>query len=308
MAGYEQSPSVDAIIATKDRRELLLKALDGIRAQHYDGDIRVTVVFDGVPVDVSLEENAPGRSIRVMANQRAEGLAGARNTGLRSADRPLVAFCDDDDAWRPDKVRLQVRQMHEDQAQGCVTGILIHSGERQIPRIPRVSQISAADLHQSRLTGAHPSSFLFDRSWLLDEVGLVDEALPFGYGEDFDLLLRAADAGTITIVPEPLVDVLWHSGSFFTQRWEGMAAGLGYVLDKHPGLAEDRRGFAWMEGQRAFALAAKGGSRGEALRAARRSMTSRITEPRGWLAAAVALRMLDANRVMQFLNARGRGI
>lgn len=304
----DATPAVDAIIATKDRRELLLKALDGIFGQDYEGDIRVTVVFDGAPVDPTLERSEPGRSVRVMANGRASGLAGGRNTGLEHAEHPLVAFCDDDDIWRPQKLQTQVLRMRAEKALGCVTGIMIHSGDRRIPRIPNVAEISAADLQQSRLTGAHPSSFIFTREWLLDRVGLVDEDLPFGYGEDFDLLLRACQAGRVAIVREPLVDVLWHAGSFFTQRWAGMAAGLEYVLAKHPGLAADRRGFAWMEGQRAFALAAKGGARGEAMRAASRSLRSRVMEPRGWLAIAVAMKVLDPDKVMRFLNARGRGI
>lgn len=308
MSEPQALPAVDAIIATKDRRELLLKALEGILEQDYGGDIRVTVVFDNVPVDETLEIFAAGRSIRVMANERSDGLAGARNTGLAQAEHTLVAFCDDDDIWRPSKIRDQVQRMEHEHAQGCVSGIVIRSGDRQIPRIPDVAEIAERDLNQSRLTGAHPSSFVFERQWLLEEVGMVDEDLPFGYGEDFDFLLRASRAGRIAIVREPLVDVLWHPGSFFSQRWAGMAAGLEYILDKHPGLAADRRGFAWMEGQRAFALAAKGGDHRKALRAARRSLRSRLTEPRGWLAIAVAVKALNPDFVMRFLNARGRGI
>lgn len=308
MTKAEDLPDVDAIIATKDRRELLLKAIEGIVGQDYEGEIRLTIVFDDVPPDPTLERTWPGREVRVTTNERASGLAGARNTGLLRADHPLVAFCDDDDIWRPHKLRAQVHQMRADDSQGCVTGIMIHSGERRIPRIPDVTEISAEELTHSRLTGAHPSSFVFRRPWLLEDVGTVDEHLPFGYGEDFDLLLRASRAGTISIVAQPLVDVLWHSGSFFTQRWAGMAAGLGYLLNKHTELAADRRGFAWIEGQRAFALAAKGGDRREAQRAAMRSIRSRAAEPRGWLAIAVSLGVLDGNQVLRFLNARGRGI
>lgn len=301
-------PAIDAIIATKDRRELLLKAVEGIQDQDYPGPIRLTIVFDGVPADHSLERTDQHRPVRVASNSRTAGLAGGRNTGLFLADHPLVAFCDDDDIWRSSKITTQVRALREHDAVGCVTGIMVHTQDRQIARIPRVSRISAQGLYRSRLTGAHPSSFVFDRRWLLEKVGPVDEALPFGYGEDFDLLLRAALEGTVTIVPEPLVDVLWHSGSFFTQRWAGMAAGLEYVLKKHPGLAQDRKGLAWMEGQRAFALAAKGDARREALVAAGNSLRARALEPRGWLAIAVALNVLKADWVMRTLNARGHGI
>ncbi|UNX55587.1 glycosyltransferase family 2 protein [Georgenia sp. TF02-10] len=302
------APGIDVIIATKDRRELLLKAVDGILAQDYPGEIRLTIVFDQVPPDPSLERAAANRSVRVLPNSRTPGLAGGRNTGLLAADRRLVAFCDDDDVWRPAKAAAQVARMRDDGAQGCVTGILVHTQGRQVPRVPAVPRVTPGALHQGRLTGAHPSSYLFDRAWLLGSVGLVDEELPSGYGEDFDLLLRCAQAGTVTVVPEPLVDVLWHPGSFFTQRWQGMADGLGYLLAKHPGLTTDRKGYAWMEGQRAFALAAGGGRRAEALRAAARSLRHNGREPRGVLAAVVALGLVSPERVMRVLNARGHGI
>lgn len=301
-------PAVDAIIATKDRRELLLKAIEGIVNQDYPGQIRLTIVFDHVPVDSTLEQDGPQRSVRVMANERIQGLAGARNTGLLAAEHELVAFCDDDDVWRPQKIAHQVAKMEQEDAKGCVTGILVHTSGRQVPRIPEVQAVSEDALNQSRLTGAHPSSFIFSREWLLREVGLVDEDLPYGYGEDFDLLLRVAQQGTVTIVKEPLVDVLWHTGSFFSQRWVGMAEGLGYVIDKHPGLAADRKGFAWVEGQRAFALAASGNDRKSALKAAVRSIRSRPREPRGWLAIGVAVKAFSPEWIMKVLNARGRGI
>ena len=52
--------------------------------------------------------------------------------------------------------------------------------------------------------------------------------------------------------------VYWHPNSYFTGRWEAMAAGVGYLLRKHPELRRSRRGHAWIEGQQAFAYAAAG--------------------------------------------------
>ena len=302
------APAIDAIIATRDRRDLLLGAIGSILAQDYAGAIRLTVVFDQAVPDPTLERTGSRRNVRVVGNARTPGLAGGRNTGLLLAEHPLVAFCDDDDQWRPGKLAAQVAAIRHSGARACVTGIAVHVGATVRHRVPAADRISHDDLLRSRMTGAHPSSYLIDRRWLLEQVGLVDEEIPFGYGEDFDLLLRCAARQDVAVVPEALVDVLWHSGSFFSQRWAGMAAGLTFLQDKHPALSANRRGRAWIEGQRAFALAAAGGDRHGALSAAGRSMRSNALEPRAVLAAAVALGLLKPDRIMHTLNSRGRGV
>src|SRR3712207_7703437 len=53
-----------------------------------------------------------------------------------------------------------------------------------------------------------PYTTLFrSRADLLGGIGLVDEELPAAYGEDYDLLLRAARKGYVLSVTEPLVVV-----------------------------------------------------------------------------------------------------
>lgn len=301
-------PRVDVIVATKDRHQLLLAAIDGILNQDYDGDIRVTVVYDYSTERPDIARPASHRSVRVVSNSRTRGLTGSRNTGLLLADAELIAFCDDDDTWRPEKLTQQVSALLDGSALGCVSGIEIHYGDKRKVRIPKVTKITVKDLSQSRLTGAHPSTFIFKRVRLLSEVGLVDEELPFGYGEDLDLLLRAAAHGGIAVVASVTTDVLWHKGSYFSQRWAPMAAGLGYLLDKHPSIRADRKGLAWLEGQRAFALAAQGRLHRQASDAVFRSLRSNVFEPRAYLAIGVLLGLLKPESIMRVLNSRGRGI
>lgn len=303
------APSVTAVIATRDRPELLAAAIRSVLDQDYEGAVDVVVVFDQAPVRADVEGLAAGgsRSIRIMPNRRAAGLAGARNTGIAAAAGELVAFCDDDDTWVRHKLSRQVPAMAAAGAIAAVGGIRIHIGDVVRDRCPPGGTIDPRQLAHSRVTGAHPSTFLLRRARLLGDLGLVDEEIPYGYGEDYDLLLRASRLGPIVIIPEVLADVLWHPGSYFARRWEAMVDGLGYLLSKHPEIAADRRGVAWVEGQRAFALAAAG-RRGEAVRTALTSMRSNPREPRGPLALLVAGRLLSAERVMRALNSRGRGI
>lgn len=300
-------PRVSAVIATRDRPELLRRAIDAILDQDYAGEIDVIVVFDQAPVRDELSEQRDRRLVRVLRNSRRPGLAGARNSGILAATGDLVGFCDDDDTWVIDKLSRQVPALLAADAVAAVGGIRIQYGGHTRDRCPPGGILRASDLVRSRVTGAHPSTYLLRRDSLLGPLGLVDEAIPLGYGEDYDLLLRAVRIGPIVVVPAVLAMVLWHSGSYFSRRWEAIIDGLGYLLDKHPEIAADRRGFAWIQGQRAFALAAAGRRR-EAVATALTSIVRNPREPRGPLALLVAARLLSAEGVLRRLNARGRGI
>ncbi|MDP9394696.1 MAG: glycosyltransferase [Actinomycetota bacterium] len=306
-ADAQDWPDVSVVIATRDRIELLRKAVDAALAQDYPGAIEVVVVFDRSEPVQELHRSDAKRRVRVIVNDRSPGLAGARNSGILAAAGDLVAFCDDDDFWLPHKLRVQVEAMRRLNGVGAVAGIEIHYGDKVRYRVPETDRITVEALSRSRVTGAHPSTYVFRRNLFLGNVGLVDEQLPHGYGEDYDVLMRMARAGTIAMVQLPLVVVLWHKGSYFSRRWEAMAEGVGYLLEKHPELGADPRGRAWIEGQRAFALAALG-QRREAVRGARRALKANPREPRGVLALLVAARVLPAHTVMNVLNARGRGI
>ena len=300
-------PSVDVVIATRDRLDLLKRAVRSVLDQDYPAEIRIIVVFDQSPAVDDLGPAGDNRLIAVMQNSRTPGLAGARNTGILAARSDLVAFCDDDDEWVETKLRTQVGVMSDMNAGASVTGIRIRRGQELRDRIPDQESIKIGDLAKSRVTGAHPSTYLVRRKLLIDRVGLVDEELPFGYGEDYDLLIRLARSTTIAVARQPLVVVYWHPNSYFTGRWEAMAAGVGYLLRKHPELRRSRRGHAWIEGQQAFAYAAAG--RGwPAASAAMRSLVRNPREPRAVLALLVCARVLSARRVITALNKRGRGI
>ena len=70
---------------------------------------------------------------------------------------------------------------------------------------------------------------MFRRSVLLDRVGLIDEELPRSYGEDYDILLRASEAGLVTVVNQPLVRVLWNGQSYYFGQWASYAEALQYL-------------------------------------------------------------------------------
>ncbi len=301
-------PSVSVVVATRDRPVLLRRALDAVLRQEYPGDVEVLVVHDRCEPDASLERDDPHRRVRVLANTRTPGLPGARNSGVLAAVGDLVAFCDDDDVWLPEKLDLQVQRLEG--AGGAVvatTGIVIEYDGRTVERVADRAELVPADFARRRVLEAHPSTYLVRRDALLGPIGLVDEQIPGGYGEDYDWIIRASQVGRVVTVDRPLVRIMWGRQSFFSQRWRMIADATDYLLAKHPLFEQSPHGLAEHHARKAFALAALG-ERGPARRSAVRALRLNPGERRAYLALAVAAGALRADTVMRWANAAGRGI
>ncbi|WP_344970027.1 glycosyltransferase family 2 protein [Streptosporangium fragile] len=312
--------SVGVVVPTRGHRpDRLRAAVLAVLGQDHPGLIEVVVVVDGgdpAPVTGQLADlivsppspsvpgadEAPPRSVRVMANRLTPGLPGARNTGIAALGTDLVAFCDDDDQWLPGKVRAQVAALAtEPDARFSSCSIEVEYGSRRIPRLAGTCRVTRGHLVRSRMVMVHSSTFLFRRGGLW-----VDESAPHGQNEDWDLALRAAAHHPIVHVDRPLVRVRW-GGSSYVARWADRIAGLEWMLARHPDLAVDPRGAARVYGQLAFHHAALGRRR-EAGRWAWRAFSTRRSEPRAPLALAVAAGLIRPDALLSVLHHRGHGI
>ncbi|MFV2196593.1 glycosyltransferase [Nocardiopsis sp. LOL_012] len=300
-------PDVTVVVPTRDRPELLRRTLRSIDGQDYPGRITTIVVFDNDQPDPSLARSGGDRPVRVVTNTLTPGLAGARNTGVLAADTDLVAFCDDDDTWLPDKLRAQVRVMvAEPDTEMVCCGIRVVYDRTESERVLDRTSVTFGDLLGSRLTELHPSTFLIRRRAMVDGCGTVSEEIPGSYAEDYELLLRMARRGPIRNVPEPGVRVLWHRRSHFAGRWKTISSALRWLLARYPEFSLVRRGYARVAGQIAFAEAAAG-RRGTALRWVRTTLRHRAVEGRAYLALLVVLG-LPSGWVLRALHLRGKGL
>lgn len=301
-------PSVSVVFATRERPELLRRAVRSVLEQEYAGTVECIVVVDGdehVDPAPLRGGDAQTRRLVITRNDRTPGLAGARNAGAGLATAELLGFCDDDDEWLPGKLRAQVETLVRSGADTAVTGIEIVAGSRSSVRIPR-GPVSRAALVRSRSADVHPSTVLVRRTAFDGPIGPLDEAIPGSYGEDYEWLLRAAAHAPIAVVARPLVRV-YRGGSHFAGRWQVVADGIGYLLAKHPELAADRRNAARLYGRLAFANAALGRRR-EAFAWAWRSVRRRPAEPRPYLATAVACKIVSPALVERQIARSGRGV
>jgi glycosyltransferase involved in cell wall biosynthesis len=103
-----QKTLVTAVIPTRNRPELLKRAIASVRAQTCD-QIEIVVVIDG-------PDEATNAALRAMADERLRFIAlgervggsDARNIGVQNARSEWIAFLDDDDEWLPSKIEKQL--------------------------------------------------------------------------------------------------------------------------------------------------------------------------------------------------------
>ncbi|MQA03044.1 MAG: glycosyltransferase [Streptosporangiales bacterium] len=299
-------PAVTVVVPTKDRPELLRRAVDAIRAQDYGGDVQTLVVYDGTDPDLTLARDGD-RPVVVLTNTRQPGLAGARNTGIVLCGSELVAFCDDDDAWLPDKLGTQVPALLDAPETALVTcGMRVEYDDRSVDRASAGDWVTLDDLLRDRHAELHSSSFVFRREQLLG-LGMVNEDVPGSFGEDYDLLLRTARQGRIRNVPAVHLCVRWHRASHFVRRWQTMGEALRWFLQEYPEFDRARTGAARISGQIAFASAAQG-HRSDALRWAAHTVRRNPGEARAYLALAVASGALRPDTLLAYLHRHGRSI
>ncbi|HEY7177510.1 MAG TPA: glycosyltransferase family 2 protein [Micromonosporaceae bacterium] len=301
-------PSVSVVVPTRDRPELVRRAIDAIRNQEYEGVVEVIVVYDQAEPDMTLASDDAMRPVRVIRNARVPGLAGGRNTGVLASNAEFVGNSDDDDEWLPGKLAAQVAALEaEPAAELCCTGVrLVYEG-MPTDRVLSVDRVELPMLLRSRLQELHPSSFLFRRESLVNGIGLVSEELPSGQSEDYEMLLRVARRGPILNVPRVYVSALRHRGSYFNTRWAAKITAWQWLLANYPEFATDPRGTARITGQIAFAHAALG-KRRDAFRWARKTVRLSPKEMRAYLAMLVAGRLISPAMLMAGLNKFGRGI
>ena len=100
-------PLVTVVIPVYNTERYVGETLRSVIAQTWK-NIEIIVVIDG-STDGSLDicRGFDDARIRIV-EQENQGLAAARNTGLRLATCDLIAYIDDDDEWMPTRLEEQL--------------------------------------------------------------------------------------------------------------------------------------------------------------------------------------------------------
>ena len=86
------TPTISVIVPTHNRPERVRKAVQSVLAQTFQ-DLEVIVVDDGMErrADAALQEIHDAR-VMYLQHDKNKGAAAARNTGIRAARAPYIAF------------------------------------------------------------------------------------------------------------------------------------------------------------------------------------------------------------------------
>lgn len=202
---------VSTIIVSYNRLDLLHRAIRSALGQTLEG-CEVIVADNCSSFDVHTELAVYGDSVRVIRTERNGGCGYARNVAVREAMGEFVAFLDDDDYWKPEKLERQLAAIGDRPMVTC--------GQEFIPvtvfNVQPITQITRRMISQYNPV-CGPSGF-FCRRELFDRLQF-DESLK--YAEDWDFMLRVLDVGEIGYVPEPLLYYTFNAPSSMTTSGRG---------------------------------------------------------------------------------------
>jgi glycosyltransferase involved in cell wall biosynthesis len=251
MDSIETPPLVSVIIPTYDRPETLPEALRSIAGQKYE-NVEVIVVDDHSPTpikkDVELIPEEFPYPLKIVRHDENKGASAARNTGIKHAGGDYVTFLDDDDRWKENKIRRQIKEfLRSENDVGLVyTGRRFVTGENKMIRvdIPDRKGEVTKDILCENFVGSF--STVMVRAEVIEEVGDLDERFPCW--QDIEWYIRISESWNFSVVSEPLVSIQQSDGvaqisdqyniiesvgkNLFIEKYRPLAASYGWLFER----------------------------------------------------------------------------
>jgi glycosyltransferase involved in cell wall biosynthesis len=240
-----REPFVSVVVTTFNQAPYIGAALQSVFNQSY-GRYEVIVVDDG-STDDTPRVLQPLQSRILHVRQANQGVAAARNTGVRQAKGELVAFLDGDDLWEPDKLASQVEAALANPGSGLIATDGLQFDDAQVldesligpsvrPLLNLTGGVATIEAFRHLLIGnfiATVSQVMIPRA-VLESIGPSDPSLALV--SDWDLYLRISRRYPISLISRKLVR--WRylatsaSGPEALRRLRWGIEGVN-LLDKH---------------------------------------------------------------------------
>jgi glycosyltransferase involved in cell wall biosynthesis len=186
---------ISIILPTKNRSELLKKAITSVKNQTYI-NWELIIVDDGSSDNtIQVVEYFNDDRIIYERNKKSLGGAQSRNIGAKISNGSLLAFLDDDDEWLPEKLEIQLKHFHDSEVGLSYCGCLIKFTAFNIsyPTKPSIEGEAFDELLINNYIGVTPSVVV--RKSVFEKAGGFDPGLKAR--EDYDLWLRIAQISII---------------------------------------------------------------------------------------------------------------
>lgn len=235
--------NVSVIIPTYNQETYLSSAIESVLLQTYAN-------YELIVVDDGSTDNSPNvadhyRTQLRYVRQENQGLAGARNTGIRHATGTFVAFIDSDDRWQP--IFLQkmtsLAAAYPEAAVYYCGSYYFDVDSHLLPQLATATVVPPEQTYHTLLRAnfLNANAILLRRAAAI-EAGLFDRN--FRRLQDWEFWLQLARAGQRFIgTAEPLVYYRLHGQSLSADTSGGQEAALA-IAQKHFG-ADDGRPDIW---------------------------------------------------------------
>jgi glycosyltransferase involved in cell wall biosynthesis len=243
-------PNISVIIPNFNNAHYVSSAIQSVLDQSHQ-DFEVIVVDDGSTDESRAVIGRFGERVRYLW-QENQGLAGARNTGIRAAQGKWIGLLDADDQWLPTYLATVLALQHQSPNSAvyyCAAQCMDHNGH-DLPRVLG-EPLGTPETTYNTLIRANfliPSTILMRRDVIM-AAGLFDQQLRSC--EDWDLWLRIAAKQRFVGTPERLARYRLHSASL-SANVTGMHQAAQAVIEKNFG-PDDQQRHKWSpEKRRAY--------------------------------------------------------
>lgn len=231
---------VSVIIPTYNSAHLIETALQSVVAQTYT-DFEILVVDDGSTDDTKAVVEKFRGPCRYLYQQHA-GPSVARNAGIRHSSGEMIAFLDADDAWRQDKLAVQVARFTQDPQIGLLeSGYYLCDAELKPLRYHPPARLRGSAFEDLLASYNAPNnSTVMVKRQFLEQAGGFDPS--FSVLEDYDLWLRIAEHTVFDYSDEALAYTRIHAGNSLVNG-RAILDAHRRILDRarlsHPGMVRE---------------------------------------------------------------------
>ncbi|HMU02401.1 MAG TPA: glycosyltransferase, partial [Saprospiraceae bacterium] len=212
---------IGIVIVNYNVRHFLIQCIQSIKNSRLSGLSVEVWVVDNASVDGSvqlLQKDFP--EINLIANEQNKGFSTANNQAIKNLDSTYTLLLNPDTILEEDTLKMCFDFMESKTETGALgvrmidgSGKFLPESKRKVPDLwnsfcklsflsdvfPTSKLFSGYNLgylpeHQTNEIEVLCGAFMFIRSSVLDEIGMLDEAF-FMYGEDIDLSYRIIQAG-----------------------------------------------------------------------------------------------------------------
>ena len=238
------SAVVSIIVPTYNRPDMLKKTLESIVNQTYKQTEIIVVNDAGEDVSAIIDTLRDRLPIKYLVHTENQGLAGARNTGIKNASGKYIVYLDDDDVFYPDHIETLVKFLETNDYRVAYTDAYRACQEKKNGKYV----VNRKDI---------PYSFDFDPDLILaqnlfpvlsimheksctDEVGLFDESLTTH--EDWDLWIRMSRKYNFAHIRMLTCEFTWRTDSttMSSENRSDFLRTMGIIYERYQEYSKDK--------------------------------------------------------------------